>query len=99
MRTTITICFLCIFSISSFAGPDIHKPQIVKFPSGKLTLGGELFLPQGEGILEIEGIECPFSNGDVLFVPALRKHRFISFSKDIKMWAVFWGELGGENNG
>ena len=34
---------------TSIATAKTASPQIVKFPSGKLTLGGELFLPEGKG--------------------------------------------------
>lgn len=46
----------------------------------------------GTGILDVGGENYEFSKGDVLFVPAKKQHRFISFSDDIQMWAVFWGE-------
>lgn len=48
MRKIIAICLLYIVSTSSFAIADMKK-QIVKFPSGKLMLGGELFVPEGKG--------------------------------------------------
>ena len=49
MRKIITFCFLSIICIASLAASDMVKPEIVKFPNGKLTLGGELFLPEGDG--------------------------------------------------
>ncbi|CAA0090419.1 Uncharacterised protein [Zhongshania aliphaticivorans] len=49
MRKIIAIYLLCFVSMSSFAVTDTDNPQVVKFPSGKLTLGGELFLPEGKG--------------------------------------------------
>lgn len=53
---------------------------------------------EGSGILEIEGLETPFERGDVLFVKAGEEHRFTQFEKGLKMWAVFWGQEGGEKN-
>ncbi|MFL0805301.1 MAG: cupin domain-containing protein [Agarilytica sp.] len=50
----------------------------------------------GNGVLDIEGVAHRFSDGDVLFVPAEKTHRFTEFSQGIKMWAVFWGPKGGE---
>ncbi len=50
----------------------------------------------GSGVLDIEGNELRFNDGDVLFVPAGKTHRFTEFSAGIKMWAVFWGPKGGE---
>lgn len=49
MRKIIAFCIIYIITLSSFADEDSDKPQIIKFPSGKLTLGGELFLPRGDG--------------------------------------------------
>lgn len=37
-----------------------------------------------------------FGPGDVLFVPAGRKHRFEQFSDDLALWVVFYGPEGGE---
>lgn len=51
----------------------------------------------GTGILESGGVPHQFKTGDVLFVPAKKAHRFIEFSSDIQMWAVFWGKSGGES--
>jgi mannose-6-phosphate isomerase-like protein (cupin superfamily) len=53
---------------------------------------------EGAGILEVEGEPFEFDKGDVLFVPAHKEHRFIQFTSGIKMWAVFWGPMGGELN-
>lgn len=36
-------------ALSCLASPDSKKPNVVHFPSGKLTLGGELYLPEGKG--------------------------------------------------
>lgn len=51
---------------------------------------------EGSGILDIEGKNIEFSKGDALFVPALKAHKFVEFTQDIQMWAIFWGEKGGE---
>jgi len=56
------------------------------------------FVIEGTGVLEVEGKEIPFDQGDALFVKAGENHRFSEFSKGIKMWAVFWGDKGGEKN-
>ena len=34
---------------TSWASGDLIKAKIVRFPSGDLTLGGELYLPEGDG--------------------------------------------------
>jgi mannose-6-phosphate isomerase-like protein (cupin superfamily) len=38
----------------------------------------------------------PFDEGDVLFVPAGRVHRFEEFTDDLIVWVVFYGPEGGE---
>lgn len=54
------------------------------------------FIVKGSGNLNIEGVPHLFSEGDALFVPAGKKHRFENFEKGLTMWAVFWGAKGGE---
>ena len=51
---------------------------------------------KGSGTLMIEEAKHPFVEGDVLFVPAERQHRFVEFSPDLITWAIFWGPKGGE---
>lgn len=51
---------------------------------------------EGEGVLDIEGIEYPFNSGDALFVPAGKTHRFMGELEGLKMWAIFYGPKGGE---
>ena len=54
---------------------------------------------KGSGTLQIGGQEdtrFPFVEGDVLFVPAGKHHRFVDFTPDLTTWAIFWGPPGGE---
>jgi mannose-6-phosphate isomerase-like protein (cupin superfamily) len=51
---------------------------------------------KGSGTLLIENTPYPFVEGDVLFVPATKQHRFSEFSQDLTTWAIFWGPAGGE---
>jgi mannose-6-phosphate isomerase-like protein (cupin superfamily) len=51
---------------------------------------------KGSGTLMVEDTPHPFVEGDVLFVPADRLHRFSEFSPDLITWAIFWGPKGGE---
>jgi mannose-6-phosphate isomerase-like protein (cupin superfamily) len=37
-----------------------------------------------------------FEPGEVLFVPAGARHRFVDFSSDFRAWVVFYGPAGGE---
>ena len=50
----------------------------------------------GTGLFELEGASHAFVAGDVLFVPAHARHRFVEFSADLLTWAIFWGPQGGE---
>jgi dipeptidyl aminopeptidase/acylaminoacyl peptidase len=47
MLFRLTLIVLILFAQVAFASPD--KPTIVEFPSGTLTLQGELFKPDGKG--------------------------------------------------
>ncbi len=54
---------------------------------------------KGSGSFMVDGRRRPFAEGDVLFVPAQRVHRFEDFSDDLVVWAVFYGPRGGESEG
>lgn len=56
------------------------------------------FVVEGDGVLDVEGKNIKFEKGDVLFVKAGEKHKFIEIGEGLKMWAVFWGDEGGEKN-
>lgn len=59
----------------------------------------ELYIvAQGSGVLDIDGVEFSFSEGDALFVPAGVAHKFVTFSHGIKLWAILWGRVGGESD-
>lgn len=51
---------------------------------------------QGSGVLDVNGDTFSFSEGDALFVPAGASHKFVKFSHGIKLWAILWGDAGGE---
>jgi mannose-6-phosphate isomerase-like protein (cupin superfamily) len=50
----------------------------------------------GSGTFTLEGATTPFTRGDVLFVPARKKHRFTRFTKDFSTWVFFYGPVNGE---
>jgi mannose-6-phosphate isomerase-like protein (cupin superfamily) len=52
---------------------------------------------KGSGTLMIADTPYTFCEGDVLFVPAEKQHRFVDFTDDLTTWAVFWGPKGGES--
>jgi carboxymethylenebutenolidase len=54
MKPASLVLFMSVFfGLSQIAiaadGPPAQQPEIVYFPSGNLTLGGELYMPQGKG--------------------------------------------------
>jgi mannose-6-phosphate isomerase-like protein (cupin superfamily) len=50
----------------------------------------------GSGLFDNGGEVQPFGPGSLLFVPALRPHRFTQFTDDFSTWVVFYGPDGGE---
>ena len=52
----------------------------------------------GTGIFFNDGVRTPFKQGDVLFVPAGKEHRFEDFTSDFATWVIFYGPDGGEKN-
>jgi mannose-6-phosphate isomerase-like protein (cupin superfamily) len=52
---------------------------------------------KGSGTLMIADEPHIFGEGDVLFVPAEKQHRFVDFTEDLVTWAIFWGPEGGES--
>jgi mannose-6-phosphate isomerase-like protein (cupin superfamily) len=51
---------------------------------------------RGSGVFTIDDTRVRFEEGDVLFAPAGKPHRFEKFSDDLTLWVVFWGPKGGE---
>lgn len=56
------------------------------------------FVLEGSGIIEIAGEAHSFSPGAAIFVRAGQVHRFKGDLRGIKMWAVFYGQQGGEKS-
>jgi mannose-6-phosphate isomerase-like protein (cupin superfamily) len=54
------------------------------------------FIVAGSGVLIVDQKKFPFKAGDALFVSAGVDHHFEQCTKDIAVWAVFWGPKGGE---
>lgn len=54
------------------------------------------FVNRGSAQFDRDGNLREVVAGDVLFVPAGMKHRFVEFSEDFETWVVFWGPKGGE---
>ena len=49
------------------------------------------FVMRGSGIFWDGKDQYPFEPGDVIFVSAGTPHRFVKFSDDLALWAVFYG--------
>lgn len=47
---------------------------------------------KGTGTFWCDGIASKFNEGDLLLAPAGKDHRFISFSDDLVVWVIFYGE-------
>jgi len=54
------------------------------------------FIVRGSGWFQNGDDRHPFQSGDMLFVPAGRKHRFEKYTDDFCTWVVFYGPEGGE---
>ena len=54
------------------------------------------FIGSGSGFLQQESACEPANPGDVFFVPAGARHKFVDFSSDFSTWVIFYGPSGGE---
>lgn len=50
----------------------------------------------GSGTFQLEDQSFPFQQGDFLFVPAGKEHRFVAFTPNFITWVLFYGPEGGE---
>jgi mannose-6-phosphate isomerase-like protein (cupin superfamily) len=50
-------------------------------------------IARGAGVLAVDGDRFPFTNGDVLYVPAHAEHRFLNFTDDFATWVIFYGPV------
>jgi len=53
-------------------------------------------IARGSATYTLEGVQTSVSQGDFLFAPAHKEHRFDSFSDDFCTWVLFYGPTGGE---
>jgi mannose-6-phosphate isomerase-like protein (cupin superfamily) len=66
--------------------PQGHDPQT---PHDQ----DELYMvTNGHGAFELEGERRRVVQGDIIFVPARGRHRFVDFTEDLSMWAIFFGD-------
>src|SRR5690349_20820476 len=52
----------------------------------------------GKATFMLEDKSASCMSGDVLFVPAGKKHKFENFTDDFATWVIFYGPEGGEAN-
>jgi mannose-6-phosphate isomerase-like protein (cupin superfamily) len=50
---------------------------------------------KGKGVFWCDGTSSTFLEGDLLFAPAGKEHRFENFSNDLVVWVVFYGDKQG----
>lgn len=48
------------------------------------------FVARGHGRFVIEGDTFDVAEGDAMYVPAGREHRFVDFSDDLALWVLFF---------
>jgi len=53
---------------------------------------------QGHGVLFYDGKRDSVAAGDAIFIAAGTEHHFESFSKDLAVWVIFYGPIGGETH-
>ncbi|RKH68293.1 cupin domain-containing protein [Corallococcus llansteffanensis] len=74
---------------------EIYKPSGMDFqqPHAKDEV---YIIATGTGHFLHEGERTSVQVGDMLFVRAGARHRFVDFSEDFSTWVVFYGPPGGE---
>ena len=74
---------------------EIYRP--VNIDPQMPHLQDELYMIiSGSGNFYMNGEINPFQQGDILFVPAGKDHRFVNFTNDFATWVIFYGPEGGE---
>lgn len=56
------------------------------------------FIIEGSGEIEIEGKTQSFNAGEAIFINAGQEHRFVGNLDGIKVWAMLYGPIGGEQD-
>jgi mannose-6-phosphate isomerase-like protein (cupin superfamily) len=74
---------------------ELYAPRF-NDPQSPHTRDEVYVVARGSGWFQNGAERHPFDQGDVLFVPAGRAHRFEDFTDDLIVWVVFYGPEGGE---
>jgi mannose-6-phosphate isomerase-like protein (cupin superfamily) len=81
--------YASILSKGSFEA-EIYAPR-QKDPQEPHTRDEVYIIVSGRGEFMSEGTTHKFEPHDVFFVPAGAEHRFIHFTDDFVVWAIFYG--------
>ncbi len=76
---------------------EIYKPKGIDLQQPH-TRDEVYVVATGSGHFLLEGEKVACRAGDLLFVPAGARHRFVDFSEDFSTWVLFYGPPGGEKN-
>jgi len=74
---------------------EIYRPVNID-PQTPHTQDELYVIISGSGSFYMNGEINPFQQGDILFVPAGKEHRFVNFTGDFATWVIFYGPEGGE---
>ena len=86
--------FISLFSHGSLEA-EYYKPDQVDHQSPHER--DEVYVVvSGRGDFVLDGERQAVEAGALLFVAAGREHRFVDFTEDFAVWALFYGPKGGE---
>lgn len=74
---------------------ELYQPYLIDHQEPH-TRDEVYIIASGSATFHLEGVQTSVSQGDFLFAPAQKEHRFDSFSEDFSTWVLFYGPVGGE---
>jgi len=86
--------FLTVFGHGTLS-VEVYKPDKVDLQQPH-TRDEVYIIISGSGEFLNDGYRTTFRQGDFLFVPAGKEHRFENFTEDFSTWVLFYGPEGGE---
>ena len=69
---------------------EIYAPRVTD-PQQPHTRDEVYIVVSGQGEFMLEGSIHKFEPHDLFFVPAGAEHRFMNFTDDLVVWAIFYG--------
>lgn len=76
---------------------EIYAPGLVD-EQGPHSRDEIYVIASGSGHFDLEGRIQPVETGEVLFVAAQARHKFVDYSDDFSTWVMFYGPEGGETD-